>query len=72
MPTERREKIENNLIQPWTRVKKADFERQEEKETAAVREARIRKYAMDFVAGGLLQLTSFGIGGFATIPYHAP
>ena len=67
MPTERREKIENNLIQPWTRVKKADFERQEEKETAAVREARIRKYAMDFVAGGLLQLTSFGIGGFATI-----
>ena len=67
MPTERRKKIENNLIQPWTRVKKADFERQEEKETAAVREARIRKYAMDFVAGGLLQLTSFGIGGFATI-----
>ncbi|MCF8164525.1 MAG: hypothetical protein K9J47_03825 [Sulfuritalea sp.] len=67
MPTERREKIENNLIQPWTRVKKADFERQEEKETAAVREARIRKYAMDFVAGSLLQLTSFGIGGFATI-----
>jgi len=45
MPTERREKIENNLIQPWTRVKKADFERQEEKETAAVREARIPYHA---------------------------
>jgi hypothetical protein len=67
MPKERREKIENMLIQPSTSVKKADYERQEQKEKAAVEEKRIRKYAMDFVAGGVLQLTSFGIGGFATI-----
>ena len=67
MPTKRREAIENQVIKPATRVKRADFERQEEKETAAVKEARIRKYAMDFAAGALLQLTTFGIGGFATI-----
>ena len=67
MPAKLREKIEEKLIQPSTRVKKADYKRQEQKEKAAVQEARIRKYAMDFVAGGLLQLTSFGIGGFATI-----
>ena len=67
MPTKLREAIENQVIKPSTRVKRADFERQEEKETAAVKEARIRKYAMDFAAGGLLQLTSFGIGGLATI-----
>jgi hypothetical protein len=67
MPKERREKIENQLIQPSTRVKRTDYERQEQKEKAAVQEKRIRKYAMDFVAGGLLQFTSFGIGGFATI-----
>jgi len=67
MPAKRREKIENQLIQPSTRVKRVDFIRQEEIETAAVKEQRLRKYAMDFVAGGLLQLTSFGIGGFATV-----
>jgi hypothetical protein len=67
MPTKLREEIENQVIKPSTRVKRADYERQKEKETAAVKEARIRKYAMDFAAGGLLQLTSFGIGGFATI-----
>ena len=67
MPTETREKIEKLLIQASTFVKKADYQRQEEKETAAVNEERIRKYAMDFVAGSLLQLTSFGIGGFATV-----
>jgi hypothetical protein len=67
MPTKLREAIENQMIKPSTRVKRADFERQEEKETAAVKEARKRKYTMDFAAGGLLQLTSFGIGGYATI-----
>ena len=67
MPTKLREKIENKLIQPSTRVKRADYERQEQKENAAVKEERIRKFARDFVAGGLLQFTSFGIGGFATI-----
>jgi len=67
MPTKLREAIEKQLIQPSTRAKRADYLRQEEKETAAVKEARIRKYAMDFAAGSLLQLTSFGIGGFATI-----
>jgi hypothetical protein len=67
MPVKVREKIEKQMIQPSTAVKKEDFKRQEEKETEAVEEARIRKYAMDFVAGGLLQLTSFGIGGFATV-----
>lgn len=67
MPTDLREEMENLVIKPSTRVKKADFERQKEKETAAIKEARIRKYAMDFAAGGLLQLTSFGFGGLATI-----
>ena len=67
MPKELRERLENELIHPSTRVKRTDYERQEQKEKAAVQEKRIRKYAMDFVAGGLLQLTSFGIGGFATI-----
>jgi len=67
MPAKLRGKIENQLIQPSTRVKREDCKRQEEKETEAVKEQRIRKYAMDFVAGGLLQLTSFGVGGFATI-----
>ena len=67
MPAKLREKIENDLIQPSTRVKREDFKRQEEKETEAVKEARIRKYAMDFVAGALLQLTSFGVGGLATV-----
>ena len=67
MPKELRKKIEDQLIQPSTRVKRADYERQEQKENAAVQEKRIRKYAMDFAAGSLLQLTSFGIGGFATI-----
>ena len=67
MPAKRREKLENKLIQPSTRVKREDYKRQEKKETEAVKEQRIRKYAMDFVAGGLLQLTSFGIGGFATV-----
>ena len=67
MPAKRREKLENKLIQPSTRVKREDYKRQEKKETEAVKEQRIRKYAMDFVAGGLLQLTSFGVGGLATI-----
>jgi len=72
MPTKLREAIENQVIQPSTRSKRADFERQEEKETAAVKEARKRKYTMDFAAGGLLQLTSFGIGGYATIGTGKP
>jgi hypothetical protein len=67
MPTKLREAIEKQLIQPSTRAKRADFFRQEEKETAAVKKARKSKYAMDFAAGGLNQLTSFGIGGYATI-----
>lgn len=67
MPAKRREKIEEKLIQPSTRLKREDYKRQEQKEKAAVEEKRISKYAMDFVAGSLLQLTSFGIGGFATI-----
>ncbi|CAM8647080.1 hypothetical protein MCEMSE6_02125 [Oxalobacteraceae bacterium] len=67
MPKELRKTIENDISQPSTRVKRADYERQEQKENAAVKEKRIRKYAMDFVAGSLLQLTSFGFGGFATI-----
>ena len=67
MPAKRREKLEEKLIQPSTRVKREDYKRQEKKETEAVKEQRIRKYAMDFVAGGLLQLTSFGVGGLATI-----
>ncbi len=67
MPAKLREKFEEKLIQPSTRLKREDYKRQEQKEKAAVEEKRIRKYAMDFVAGSLLQLTSFGIGGFATI-----
>jgi hypothetical protein len=67
MPAKLRGKIEEELIQPSTRIKREDYKRQEEKETEAVKEQRIRKYAMDSVAGGLLQLTSFGVGGLATI-----
>ena len=67
MPKELRKTIEDEIIQASTRVKRTEYEWQEEKETEAVKEQRIRKYAMDSVAGGLLQLTSFGVGGLATI-----
>lgn len=72
MPIVAREKIEKHIIQPSTHTKKADFKRQEEKETDAIKEARIRKYAMDFVSGGILQFLSFGVGGVATIATGNP
>ena len=72
MQAKLREKIENQLIQPSTRVKREDCKRQEQKERTAVEDARICKYSMDSVAGGLLQLTSFGVGGFATVATGNP
>jgi len=67
MPNDRKEIIEAMVSRASTNIKKNEMKRQEEKEKSAVRNARGKKYLMDFISGIPTQVLSFGVAGTETI-----